>query len=217
MKDKAFLKDRADFFPPSKEGAVDYALKRAEALTAVRDAVEMMEDTILADGRDWVLGTETPGLGDVEGVWVFHWLLSDKYGIKGAMYDAEAVNEKKFPRVFAWVRRFEGYIEGLPKVEQGKVSGEEAKGLILGGGGSAGGDGSVEVDATEPVVKALGLKKGDEVEVWPTDSGSNHRDKGKLVGMSKREVVWETEKGVRVHAPRRGFRVVKVEEGKGKL
>ena len=218
MKDKAFLRDRADFFPQPSKGAADsYALKRAEALTAVRDAVEMMETTILADGRDWVLGTETPRLADVEGVWVFHWLLSEKYGLQGAVYDAEAVNEKKYPKVFAWVRRFEGHLEGLPKVEQGKVKGEEARGLILGAAEDSSSS-SAEVDATEPVVRALGLKKGDEVEVWPTDSGSNHRDKGKLVGLNKSEVVWENGKGVKVHAPRKGFRVVKVaEEGKGKL
>ncbi|ETN44717.1 uncharacterized protein HMPREF1541_10387, partial [Cyphellophora europaea CBS 101466] len=46
-----------------------------------------------------------------------------------------------------------------------------------------------EVDRTDP----LGLEKGQVVEIWPTDSGSDHRDKGELVSINVKEVVLEPE------------------------
>ena len=65
-----------------------------------------------------------------------------------------------------------------------------------------------------------GLRKGEMVEVWPIDSGFSRKDRGRLVGLSTREVVIEgrTEDGkeVRIHAPRHGFRVRRAKEG-GKL
>ena len=73
---------------------------------------------------------------------------------------------------------------------------------------------SIGVDESDP----SGLKAVEWVEVWPTDSGSRHRDQGKLVGLSGREIVVETGDGevdgVRVHAPRHGFRVRRVDKGK---
>lgn len=56
-----------------------------------------------------------------------------------------------------------------------------------------------------------GLKIGDQIEVWPIDSGFGSKDRGKLVRLDGEEVVIEkvNAKGtvVRVHAPRHGFRV----------
>ena len=50
------------------------------------------------------------------------------------------------------------------------------------------------------------------MEVWPTDTGSRHRDRGRLVGLTRSEVVLEVQskvggKVVRIHAPRHGFKV----------
>jgi len=70
-----------------------------------------------------------------------------------------------------------------------------------------------DVDVNDPT----GLKKGDQVEVWPIDSGFTRKDRGALVGLDGREIVVDgrTEKGerVRIHAPRHGFRL----RGVGKL
>lgn len=59
-----------------------------------------------------------------------------------------------------------------------------------------------------------GLSKGDEVEVWPIDSGFNHKDRGRLVKLDGGEIVVEgktkNEKTVKIHAPRHGFRVRRV-------
>lgn len=59
-----------------------------------------------------------------------------------------------------------------------------------------------------------GLRKGDEVEVWPVDTGFTHRERGRLVGLNGGEIVVEGTtgrgRGVRIHAPRHGFRVRRV-------
>jgi glutathione S-transferase len=66
MQNPQFRKDREDFSgrPFDLE-----ALKRArpEALAHIRDAFELLESTLLADGRKWVFKTEKPSLGDIEG------------------------------------------------------------------------------------------------------------------------------------------------------
>ena len=73
-------------------------------------------------------------------------------------------------------------------------------------------DGSV--DETDP----LKLRRGQAVIVWPTDSGSNCRDTGRLVGLSLNEVVVQrrTADGrseVRLHFPRINFRIVAADDG----
>ena len=64
-----------------------------------------------------------------------------------------------------------------------------------------------EVDDTDP----LGLKKGQDVESWPVDSGFRHHDRGRLVSLTAREVVLAAQskiggKEVRIHHPRWNFR-----------
>jgi hypothetical protein len=52
--------------------------------------------------------------------------------------------------------------------------------------------------------------------MWPTDTGSNHKDVGELVSVTGKEVVIEAkaEDGglVRIHAQRHGFAVAPCEE-----
>ncbi|KAK0745264.1 hypothetical protein B0T21DRAFT_381298 [Apiosordaria backusii] len=200
MKDKNFLKDRATFFPAGGEGKPkeERELSRAEALMEVQNCVRLLEETILSDGRSWVLGAEGgegPTRADVEGVWVVHWLLTLPKPHNANAVDQAVINKERYPKTMAWVNRFDRFVNGLGDRE-GRVKGQkkEVKG----------------VEETDPVVKVQGLKRGDVVEVYPTDSGSGFRDRGRLVGVDEREVVWENEKGVRVHAPRLGFRVVGV-------
>jgi hypothetical protein len=95
-----------------------------------------------------------------------------------------------------------------------RLTGEQAKAQIL---NSEFAEELGGVDGSDP----SGLKEGDMIEVFPIDSGGANRDKGKLLNLDGKEVVWETEtdgvKGmVRVHAPRHGFRVRPVGK-KGKL
>jgi hypothetical protein len=74
-----------------------------------------------------------------------------------------------------------------------------------------------EEEASVDEMDPSGLRKGEIVELWPTDSGFSRKDRGHLMGLSTREVVIEgrTEEGreVRIHAPRHGFGVRRVKEG----
>ena len=225
LKDEGFLADRVDFNNGrgllGGGGGDDDGdgLPRQEAMLAIREVFVLLEGTVLADGRDWVLGTgddDGPKLADIEAVWLIHWLT----GLKGAL-DESVISPEKFPRVYAWVERFQRRVtEAKGRVEVRSVDGREAKGIIdqakaAGGVFDAAAAAEVGIDESDPVVRFYGLKKGDVVEVWPTDSGSAHVDVGRLVGIGEREVVFETlggegegeGGGYKVHAPRKGFRV----------
>ncbi|KXX81819.1 Glutathione S-transferase U4 [Madurella mycetomatis] len=220
MQDPKFVRDRADFFgggggktkvgeahegrPPAEGEVAEKAAVRADALCEVAAVMELLESTVFADGREWVLGGggEGPKLADIEAIWPLHWLVT----LPGPpALDPARVSRERFPRVFAWIERFQAAVREAKGGEVRTLSGEEAAAVIRTAGLFE--ESRLGVDETESLVRALGLRRGDVVEVWPTDSGSGHRDRGRLVGIGTDEVVWETEIGVRVHAPRGGFRV----------
>lgn len=69
-----------------------------------------------------------------------------------------------------------------------------------------------EVNVGDP----LGLEHGTEVEVFPTDSGTKHHDRGRLIGLNEDEVVLSVQtqgRELRFHYPRTGFRVKAVRPG----
>ncbi|KAK1247750.1 hypothetical protein MKX07_000638 [Trichoderma sp. CBMAI-0711] len=213
LKDPKYFKDRGDFM--GTELSVEGMKKvRPGALGVIAAAFELMETTFFADGRDWILKTERPGLADIEAVWVFHWLS----GIPGAL-PKEMFSAEKFPRVYSWIKRFQEAVTfakkrlGKPKT----LNGEEAARVIEGSSWNEEDEGSVDGD--DPVVVAEGLEKGTLVTISPTDTGRAHKDVGKLVRLDKDEVVIEvkTAKGesVRVHAPRHGYKVRKYDGDKG--
>lgn len=61
-----FKKDREDLTGRSWSQE-DVRALRPEALAHLRDAFDMLETGLLADGREWILGTERPSLADIEG------------------------------------------------------------------------------------------------------------------------------------------------------
>ena len=186
----------------------------------MRNFFAELEAGLLADGRDWILGTTGPSMADIEVVWVPAWMM----GMKGALEEG-ILGEGVFPKVWAYVRRFLG-VFGEARKRMGRmerVKGEVAARQILGAAAAQGGVDGVGKDGVEEG-DPLGLKVGQVVSVWPTDSGSSHRDQGRLVRLSWDEIVVEKDvegeagKGsVRLHFPRTGFRVVSVEGGKTKL
>jgi len=206
LQDSKFTKDREEY--TGRPWSVD-AIKagRPEALVYIREAFELMETTLLSDGRTWVLGgkeEDGPTLADIESVWVFHWLV----GMKGALSDV--ASKEKFPKVYAWVDRFDKATKDAkkngPKV--GNVKGSDVEEMF--GKVGWGEQEALQIDGQDPT----GLKGSDEVEVWPIDSGVKHRDRGSLVALTPKETVIrkKTKNGedIRVHAPRWGFRVQKV-------
>lgn len=213
MKDPKFLKDRAGFMNGKATLGQKSPTARPEALNDLRNVFDLLETTLLADGRDWILKTEAPSLADIEAVWPLHWL----NGLPGAL-SSDQISKTQFPKVFAWIERFDEAVnasgQNLGKVPT--VSGEEAAQTIV---HSSYFEGSAnEVVQTEPLVKALGLKSGDNVVVFPLDTGSSHKDLGILVRLDGKEIVFETKTdlqgspAVRVHAPRHGFRIVREDQ-----
>jgi glutathione S-transferase len=66
LNDPKFTKDREDYSGRSWSKD-EIAANRPEALAAIRSAFNLMETTLLADDRDWVLKTDEPTLADIEG------------------------------------------------------------------------------------------------------------------------------------------------------
>lgn len=67
LKDSKFQKDREEYTGRSwsKEGI---ERGRGEALVDMKGAFETVENRVFGDCRDWVCGSEGPGLGDIEGL-----------------------------------------------------------------------------------------------------------------------------------------------------
>jgi glutathione S-transferase len=217
LQDPRFLADRSDLLgAPGSFSAEAQRARRPEAAAEVRDALALLETTLLADGRAWLLlhnnNTEGggPALADVEAVWLFRWLTL----LPGALSDAVRAAH---PKTFAWVARFE---EALARrtAEVGEpvaVTGEAAARTIVASGFVEEGD----VDEAEEYVHVAGLRKGDSVKLFPTDYGSTHKDEGRLVAATDKQIVIETQGtagSVRLHAPRHGFKVQKA-DGSAKI
>ncbi|KAF4548287.1 Hypothetical protein D9617_29g006630 [Elsinoe fawcettii] len=208
LNDPKFTKDREDFM--GRSWAKDSILKaRPEAIAHMRIIWDTYE-TILADGREWVAGTEGVTLADIDGVWPLVWL-----GEIRAL-DKQLFGKEVYPLTHKWVDRFKATVAEAEKrnpqaAKAVKVDGDAAVEAILAKASQASGveEGEVHPDPLE-------LKKGQEVAVWPIDTGFNHKDKGRLVALSKEEVVLaikakkDPSKEIRLHAPRWGFRVAPV-------
>lgn len=219
MNDPRFLADRAEMMGAPQDGPSPIApearaARRPDAVSAMRDAFELLETTLLADGRDWLLKTDRPTLADIEAVFVPFWVAN----VPGAL-PADVLGAAVFPKVHAWLARFT-QAAAAAAAEAGApqtLEGEAAAQLVF---GSAFAEAEADVDGSSPIAAAEGLKKGDVVRVWPTDSGSAHKEKGKLVGLTAKEIVLEAQGdggSVRVHAPRHGFKVKKYVESSANL
>lgn len=208
LRNPAYYKDRGEFIGRSltRESLGE---GRAEAIIEMRGAFDFLEKSLLADGREWVLGADGPRVADIEAIWPYHWLV----GIPGALPE-DTFSASTYPKVYAWLARFQKAV-GEAKKTHGRaqrISGEDALKLIT---ASPWNETSGSVDKSDSVVAAEGLEVGDLVTVWPTDTGSSHKDTGGLVSINSAEVVIETRATdaaatvLRVHAPRHGFRVKK--------
>jgi len=201
MNDKKFTKDREGFSGRSwnKEEVVK---AQPEALAHIRSAFELLETTLLADGRDWILKTDNPSLADIEAVWPYDWLK----GMKKA-FPPNLISETQYPKVFAWIDRFNKAV-ATAKSSVPKPATLKGPDMIERVTASSFAEPDGSVDANDP----LGLKSGQDVEVWPTDSGFSHHDQGKLLSLTSAEVVIAAQtktggKEVRIHTPRTNFRI----------
>lgn len=204
FRDHKFTTDRAQLTGHSWSiPAVERA--RPAALVDIRRFIAFLETGLLADNRAWILGTPQPSVVDLEAVWPLHWVL----GMRGAV-PPEVASKESFPKVFAWVARFQAAVSEARKrnSKPQALKGFEAAQRVW---AAEFAEPAGEVDERDPV----GLVRGEEVLVHPTDSGVQHKDRGTLLALDGEEIVIEVtaEKGtVRVHAPRYGFRVLPAQE-----
>lgn len=143
---------------------------------------------------------------DFLAVWPLHWLI----GLKGAL-PSNLISPQYFPRVFAWIVRFQSAVSSAKasSPQPKTLKGVDAIKQILSHTLSEYNDGLVDNDPS-------GLKVGEEVMLWPIDSGSKHKDRGCLVSLSFKEIVVESktkaeEETIRIHTPRHGFRIHRTE------
>jgi len=127
---------------------------------------------------------------------------------------ASYISANQFPKVFAWIQRFDNAVKearaASPKPIRVKVD-DLIKHLAKSRFYEPFGD----IDANDPTA----YKAGDEVAVYPTDTGASHKDTGKLLSLTPNDIVIakRTKVGdleIHVHAPRWGFRVTKVKQGR---
>ncbi|KAL3467017.1 hypothetical protein BJX64DRAFT_284165 [Aspergillus heterothallicus] len=206
ISNEAFLKDRADMVGggPNLNFADLVQATRPDAIVAVKNSIEFLETTLLADDRQWLANTDAPSLADIESVWSLSWLFSTP----GAVPE-EHISATLFPKVFAWVDRFQKAVAEAEKSLRpiNTLSGQQVAELLSKAAADHTAD---DIEENDPLVKLTGLHKGQVVELWPTDSGSRHKTVGTLVGLTSKEITIETTEGevsVRVHAPRKGFHV----------
>lgn len=203
IQNKAFLDDRQKLMGGRRMTAENMQAGRPEGLQNMRQAFDLMENTFLADGRQWILGSEGPTVADIDAAWPFEWLIIDR-GMKGSL-PAEQFSEKSYPRTYAWVQRLMGEIKSAKEriVKPTKLDGKAMNARILDAASPAE---PVMFDHNDPT----GFQTDDVVEVYPSDYGQAHKDRGTLVGITVSEVVIRNSKGLHLHFPRWNFRITKV-------
>lgn len=189
-----FVKDRVTVFPEIKNPNFKHI--RPYALGELRAMFSEIQEELLGNGeKKWVAGGSSPTLADAHVIWSVRWTLKSL-----GLGQEEGLTPKDFPGIHDWVER---YSEITGKDDAPKLSGEEAKKIILGAVESAQVDASI--DSTDP----LELSKGEQVQIYPTDADPTHPQKGSLVILTQKEVAVQLDNKAIIHFPRIGYRIVK--------
>ncbi|GJE84975.1 glutathione S-transferase family protein [Phanerochaete sordida] len=197
--DAKFIADREQF-SGGKIDAKALAAKQGYRNSAIASHLALVEEQ-LADGRQWLLDTESIGALDVTAHLFLSWIRSFRH-LKD-IFSAEA-----FPKTLAWLDRVSKHLSDLEKSYAAvfeKLSGEDAAKLIASSPHEE--EALVGFEAAEGA--RLGVKVGDTVSVVPIDS-ARVPTIGRLLALNREESVVEV-KGqagvVRCHFPRLEFLV----------
>jgi hypothetical protein len=118
----------------------------------------------------------------------------------------DIISKRVFPKTFAWFERYRAAVEKAKSnaAQVKSLDGEAAAKHIHASGF---GQPALSVDGGDPAR----LNEGSEVQVYPADWITEHRDQGRLVGLAPDEVTIAVKsKGdveIRIHAPRTGFKI----------
>lgn len=118
----------------------------------------------LADGREWVMVTESPGLANIATHVIYNWMWYLKFLSLSDLFDAQV-----FPNSVASLTRMRNHLAYLEKnnvAASEKMTGDGASKLIV---SSSSEDDTVGFDDTE--AGRLRVTRGDIVSVTPSDHG----------------------------------------------
>ncbi|CZT23568.1 uncharacterized protein RCC_09282 [Ramularia collo-cygni] len=183
-------------------------------------------ERMLEDGRQWLMGQESPTLAELHVCWMCDWAIN----LAGDMQDSSnptddlqrALSKESFPAIHEWTQRFRKLANeaetsnlGAGPLEEGSEAEDRVVQKILSSTLTEKAD--IGINESDVLVKIDGLKAGQKVSVSPSDFGFNHKDQGILVGLSDDEVVIEmkvpgggNDGMLRLHYPRINFEVVAV-------
>jgi len=156
----------------------------------------------LSDGREWLFDTEQPGLGDLSVHYIYSWIMLFK-SLK------DLWSTENFPKGIAWIKRVTAFLNNKKdemKSFNAKIKGDVAAKIV---GDSKDMDDLPEFDKVE--AGRLGLQPGLWVTVAPTDNAKTFTTAGKLLSITREEVIIETSgsaaPSVRCHFPRLNFTI----------
>ncbi|KAF2820091.1 hypothetical protein CC86DRAFT_374788 [Ophiobolus disseminans] len=203
LKNKEFLDDRQKMMGGRRMTKEAMETGRPDGLHHIQQVFDLMETTFLADGRDWILGSKEPTVADIDAVWPLEWMTVDRH-MKECLPEAH-INDRKYPKVYAWVRRFMSVIEEKKKAsaKPSALDGKAMMSRILSATSSLTDIGFAENESSD-------VKQGERVEIFPSDYGQMGKSVGTLVGLSTREAVIQNDKGLYLHFPRWNFAIRKV-------
>ncbi|KAI0830217.1 hypothetical protein BC628DRAFT_1356943 [Trametes gibbosa] len=199
-----FVKDRSSWLGKKIDPAAMTA-NQPVAKAWIISHLALLEEQ-LADGREWLLDTETPSLADISVHFPWAWMQQFRWL-------RDLFDRAKFPASIAWIARTSEYISkaGPQKLVLDKISGAQAADIIT----SSTLESPKAVGFDEAEAARLGIKQGQYVSVTPSDNGKVPT-MGTLVSLNHEEVAVETKgsagKSVYCHFPRLHF-VVKPESG----
>ncbi|PPQ72196.1 hypothetical protein CVT26_006927 [Gymnopilus dilepis] len=193
----SFVADRSQFYGSEVNvKAIEQSVPYKQSILAAH--LLLLEEQ-LKDSREWLFNTVQPSLADISLHFVFAWARTFKS--TKAVFDA-----KEIPFTLRWLDRLTALIsnerQGQPPPI--KLHGEEAATKIASSTHES--YGVVGFDVRD--ASRLGFAVGDTVQVAPVDTGKNKPTTGKLVALSREQIVLEVRgsKGlIRCHFPRLGF------------
>ncbi|KAF1915838.1 hypothetical protein BDU57DRAFT_515600 [Ampelomyces quisqualis] len=196
--DPTFKKDRQGMLGRTWEQE-ELEEGRGECLNYIRNLFDFYESTIFEDGRHWVLGSQGPKLADIEAIFMLDF-------VDGMQLPQDVISDKIFPRVYAWFERYRAAVD--------EAKSKAAQPAVLNGQDAAKRIRMSELELSQTVFDGAdpaGLKEGTDVEIYPADWVTEHRDRGRLVALSADEVTIAVESReaveIRIHAPRTGFKI----------
>lgn len=204
LSNKEFTDDRKELW--GREWTADHQDSlRPEALVNLRSQVQLLEQDLLTEGQDWIFPGPNPSISDIHAAWIFTWLADMDDALPKELFSAEI-----YPKAYAWFDRYRTAIaKAMDNMEKsGKVRELEGEAAIKEITSGPFGDKQPSIDGRDPT----GLKGGEHVNGYPTDTGFTRRDEGDLIGLTAQEVTISSKASngteIRVHHPRWNFAVI---------